>query len=185
MKPSIFNSVTFVAPLKPGSKLCWSGVNSVGKWNTKLHKLHIRNVKFQTDLGINATISAQSRNLPANDQAFSRKETPKQWAWYRHLNPASILQIHKLTPITLFYFASSNWYCALVSARLNKGNFRKTEPLLLEQHAITQERCSVSRLSMVDLPSIQKFYQCLTPSLAAQCLLTNSEQVLQFRFVFF
>lgn len=83
---------------------------TVGKLSTELHKLHIRNVEFQTDVGINAIIFAQSRNLPPKYQASSRKETPnKQWVWYRHLNPANILQIYKLTPI-LFYFASSIWY---------------------------------------------------------------------------
>lgn len=37
--------------------------------------LHIGNVKFQIDVGINGIITAQSRNLPAKDQASSRKET--------------------------------------------------------------------------------------------------------------
>lgn len=37
--------------------------------------LHIGNVKFQIDVGINGIITAQPRNFSAKDQASSRKET--------------------------------------------------------------------------------------------------------------
>lgn len=37
--------------------------------------LHIGNVKFQTDVGINGITSAQSRNLSAKSQPSFRKET--------------------------------------------------------------------------------------------------------------
>lgn len=86
--------------------------------------MHIRNARFQTDIGTNDIISAQPRNISTQDQAPPRKEsltasnehdtdTYKQQVLYRYTGLFQLFYCILLSP------------SGTIGARLHKANFKK------------------------------------------------------------